>query len=443
MRERLTGLEASFLALERTGLPMHVAAVVVFDASGDEGPLTVDHLRRQVVSRLSRLPRLRRRVHFGSLGLARPEWSEVSRVDIVRHVYQHRLRAPGRQSQLANLCGLIHEGLLPRDRPLWQMHLIDGLEGHRQALVVKTHHAITDGIGGMELAQSLLDRRRFRRHPTHKKVPGHRMAGATASPHGWLQAITGVAFTAASGPFALASPFNSRVSSGRAFAMATLSMDQVRRAKQYLGVSVDDILLAAVAGGLEHYFRRTGRVVPPAMRAMLPASTRPASSKPQPGNHVTAVFIDLPLDSSDLGARARRIAISKDMLRTAHAGLGMSMLIELAGRLPAPLHQAAVRLIGGLPVANLVVSDVPGPEEPQFLLGHRIVACYPMLPLSSTIGLSIAAIRMGGTMGVGVTADPDLLPDPARLASMIEWSVNSLAPVLSETTAPGRARRAA
>jgi hypothetical protein len=448
MAERLSALEASFLALERPGLPMHVAGVVLLDAPPHHGrPVAIDDLRRLIASRLSRLPRFRQRVHFARLGLARAEWVPVARLDLASHLFQHRLPAPGRRSQLVALCAQIQEVPLPRDRPLWQMHLIDGLQGHRQALVIKAHHAITDGIGGMQLAETLFEHGPSSPRPVKKSLPDLRFACATSSANGWLQGLMGVAFTVAGGPIALASPFNGRVGDRRVFAMATLSMDKVRRLRHQLGVSVDDVFLATVAGGLHRYFERSGRVAPRAMRAMLPASTRQASRKLQAGNHVTPVFVDLPLDSGDLSTCARRIAVSKAVLRTVHAGLGASMLIEAAGWLPAPLHTAVVRVAGGLPVANLVLSDVPGPLQPRYLLGRPIVACYPMLPLSGAVGVSIAAISIGATMGVGVIADPRLLPHPDRLAIAIEQTITSFEPgrplAQPRRAARGRALRAA
>ncbi len=444
---RLTALEASFLALERPGLPMHVAAVSVLGAPTPEGgPMTLDDLSRLIASRISRVPRFRQRVQFKPLGLARAEWVPVAHPDLTRHVFHHLLPSPGRRSQLNALCARIQEDLLPRDRPLWQMHLIDGLQGHRQALVVKMHHAITDGIGGMELAEILLEGRSTGRART-RTTRRPRLARPTPSANAWLEGLAGMAFTIASGPIAQASPFNGRVGGRRVFATATLSMDRIRRVKQQLGVSIDDVLLAAVAGGLHTYFRHSGLVAPRAMKAMVPASTRLTSNKAQCGNYVTSVFVDLPLDSTDPAACARRIAVSKALLRTVHAGLGMSMLIGAAGLLPAPLHDALVRFAGGLPVANLVLSDVPGPDEPRSWLGHRIEACYPMLPLPGAVGVSIAAISMGGTMGVGVIADPNLLPDPDRLARAIEHALNSFEPALPSAAlrhpTHGRALRAA
>lgn len=428
--QRLTALEASFLALERPGLPMHVAAVVLLGAAAGQRPLTLDDVRTLIVSRLSRLPRFRERVRFAPLGLTRPEWIRVARPDLSRHIFEHHLRAPGQRSQLLELCARIQQKPLPRDLPLWQLHLIDGIEDGRQALVVKTHHAIADGVGAMELADRILEQGKPGQHAARKNLPAVHFACEEPNPSAWLEALAGVAFTAAGGPIALASPFNAPVGRRRAFAMATLSMDTIRQVKRDVGVSVDDVLLATVARGLQRYFRRGGLAAPRAMRAMVPASTRLPSRKAQGGNHVTTVFIDLPLDARDLPACARRIAITKAMLKTVHSSLGMSLLIEAAGRLPTPLHNALVRLAGNLPVANLVLSDVPGPLEPRFFLGRRVLACYPMLPLPGAVGVSIAAISMGGEMGIGITCDPKLLPDPERLARAIEHELDAfVAPV--------------
>jgi diacylglycerol O-acyltransferase / wax synthase len=310
------------------------------------------------------------------------------------------------------------------------MHLIDGLPDQRQALVVKTHHAITDGIGGIELAEVLLEPAQQVRRTARRKPLATRFASATHTSTSWLEALLGVAFTGASGPIALASPFNGRVGAQRVFATATLSMAEIRRVKERLGVSVDDVLLASVAIGMRRYFRRHRLSAPSAMRAMVPASTRPLSTRRWRGNHVTSVFIDLPLDTPDLPACARRIAISKAVLKSVHAGAGIAILIELAGWLPTPLHHAVVRIAGGLPFANLVLSDVPGVPEPRFLLGHRVLASYPMIPLPGRVGVSIAAISQGGTMGVGVTADPTFLSDPAHLGRAIEQALASFVDTL-------------
>jgi diacylglycerol O-acyltransferase len=446
----LTALEASFLAIERPGLPMHVAGVVVFDASSSAGgPLTLRDLRRLVKSRLLRLPKFRERVTPGWLGLLRPQWVEVATLDLDAHLFHHRLGSRGTTLRLTELCAQIHEEPLPRDRPLWQMHLIDGLEAGRQALVVKTHHCMGDGIAGIQIAEALFDTTAPRGKLMNAGVRPLRFAdhsGPTVL--GLAQALLGVAFTAAGGPLALAGPFNGRVGGERAFATATFPITLIRRLKRRLGGSVDDVLLAVVTAGIARQLsRQRYPEMPPALRAMIPVSTRRSADGSQLGNRVSAVFIDLPLDSTDLPALVRRIAASKSNLRSAHAAAGMSLLIEAAGRLPGPLHEAVVRLASSLPTFNLVMSDVPGPDEPLFILGRRILAAYPMIPLSGSAGLSVAAVSLAGQIGVGIVADPNLVPRPQRLAAEMEAVVRgferSQLPRASSPRAQGVHRRAA
>lgn len=422
MGDRLTTLEASFLALERRGLPMHVAGLVVFEPTGRRRRITAAELTAFITPRLRGLPALQKRVALAPLGLARAEWVPVERVNLKGHVYRHHLAAPGSRRQLEELCGLIHEGLLPRDRPLWQIHLIDGLEGGRQALLVKVHHAVIDGIGGLQLARSLLDRRR---RPRLAARGTRRVRVRKAGKADWHEGLEGMAHVVADGPLALPGPFNGWVGSRRAFAIANLSMDDVHLVKARLGVSSDDVLLTAVAGGLQSYFRESRVRAPKSMRAMVPASTRGAGMA-KTGVHVTSIFIDLPLDSSSLPDRARKISVSKAVLKSAHAGIGFAMLADLAGNLPASLHESLVRFAGRMPFANLVMSDVPGPLEQQVFLGRQIEAGYPLLPLPARVGVAIAAIRVGATMGIGITADPRHLHDASRLARSIERAMSAL-----------------
>ncbi len=409
-------MEASFLAVERPGLPMHVAGVVVIEGGT---PVTLPELRQLVASRLHRLPKFREVVRFGRLDATRASWTPVARIDLDAHLFHHRLPGPGRHAQLNALCGRIHERLLPRDRPLWEMHLIDGLEDGGQAVVIKTHHSIGDGIAGVQIARVLFDRAPGEKQTTWLQPTRFADGGGKWLLKG-LQSLMGIAFTVAGGPVALRGPFNGSVGASRVFATAVLPMEAIRRTKRLYGGSVDDVVLASVAAGLRRYLDAVQYPdIPHALRAMVPVSTGPTAASVL-GNHVTTVFIDLPLVAVDLPELIRIIATEKLQRRGAHEAAGMSLLIEAAGRLPHPMHETVVRMVARMPYANLVLSDVPGPDEPLYLLGHRITACHPMIPLPPEIGLSIATVSMGGVMSVGVVADPGLVPDVSRLARAIE-----------------------
>lgn len=440
---RMTALEASFLNLERPDVPMHVGAVSIIDGPQ---PLTPADLRRMVASRMRRLPRLRERVRMSPLGLARPRWERVERLDFDMHLFHHSLRGTGRRSQLFALCARIHEQRLSRDRPLWEMHLIDGLEGGRQALFVKTHHAVTDGLAGVELAEVLFDRPSSSPNAIDLRETRFSAAG-TPSPMATLQSLLGGAFTVAGGPIAFPGPFNGSVGPHRSFGAVLLPMNAILHAKREFGGSVDDVVLAIVAAGLTRYLRQVRYPeTPGALRAMLPVSTRTASTRPALGNCVTSVFVDLPLGSTDIRALVSRIAAEKSLLRSAHAAEGGTLAIEAAGLLPNPLHSTLLRFVSSLPFANLIVSDVPGPKEPLLLLGRPIIATFPLMPLPPVIGLAIAAMSVGAWMGLGVTVDPDLVPNPQRLANAIEATLSEAGrrqPAHQKTRQPAPSRRAA
>jgi diacylglycerol O-acyltransferase / wax synthase len=412
--DAVTPIEAAFLAMERPGLPMHVAAVLLLEG---HRPITIGEIRGLLESRLGRLPRFTQRLGSG-------RWVPAGRIDLKQHVVHHALDGAGTMPRLRELCARIHEQPLDRDRPLWEVHLIDGIHGHDQAVMVKTHHAITDGIAGVEVAEALFDREPAQ-HAVDRPVPAfgdhHKDSGLAA-----FQCLLGAAVTAAGGPIALDSPFNGPVGPRRSFAVTDIPLSVIRQAKHLFGGTVDDVVVAIVAAGLRTYLRETGYPDPPrALRAMLPVSTcaeRPGGV----GNHVTAVFVDLPMHVDDMHQLVNVIAAEKSVLRTSHAAAGVEMLVRATGLLPGPLQRSLVRFATSQRGSNLVLSDVPAPDAPMFLLGRRITGTYPMMPLGGDIGLSIAVFGMAGKLCVGVTVDPDLVPGARRVAEAIASVVSGL-----------------
>jgi hypothetical protein len=432
----LNALEASFLAMETPGTPMQVAGVSIFDG---KPPVTLGQLHVLMESRLRRLPMFRKRFVTDALGLTRGRWTRA-RIDLDAHLFQHRLGGRGRKSDLFALCARIQETPLAHEQPLWEVHLIDGLEGGEQALLVKTHHSITDGLAGIEIAEVLFDPPEGTPRP---HLPETRFATAKAVPGlGAVQSLLGLAFFAAGGPFTVPGPFNGPVGPHRVFGATPLPMDAVRRAKRRLGGSVDDVIVATVAAGLYRYLTDVGYPdMPRALRAMLPVSTRRPGGGVSLGNHVSSIFVDLPMYTDDVAELVPAIVHAKATLRIAHAAAGGSLLVAAAGLLPATVHRPLLQLVSALPFANLVLSDVPGPAAPLELLGHPIKVCYPLMPLTRNIGLSIAAVSLGGSVGIGVTADPALVPNPQRVARAIGRSFAVLEPRRPVRAAPRRSER--
>lgn len=417
--ERLGALDASFIQVERQGLPMHVAGLMFLDsASRSRGPIQPAELRRRLRQRLPDLPRLRTRLAEAPLGLGRPAWVPDDHFDLDRHVERFVLAPGGGWRDLLRLAGELHGRLLPRDRPLWRVALIDGLPQGQQALMTTTHHAATDGIAGVEVAHAIFD------HPSSQPAgPAARpnglfgAAGNAGGPARVLQAAMGAARYLAGGPVAVPGPFNGPVGPRRALATADLRLEDAVGIKEQLGGTVDDVLLASVALALGRHLQQAGvRTEGLRLRAMVPVSMRAGGNGL--GNRVTATFLDLPVDLPPVRC-LHHVAAAKALGRTWHEPLGLHVALEAAGLAPPLLAAPVIWMLCSLPFANLIVSDIPGPEEPLSLLGARLTAAYPLMPLAASVGLSIGVLRIGRAMGVGIMTDPDLVPGGEQLAQEV------------------------
>jgi WS/DGAT/MGAT family acyltransferase len=424
MTEQLGALDHAFVLVEREGLAMHVGGLAVLDPTARPGgPIRPAELRRRLRARLRDLPRLTARLHAEPLRPDRSVWLPAPDFDVGDHVEQWTLAPGSGWPELLRLAGELHGRLLPRDRPLWRMSLIDGLPGGRQALLTETHHAITDGIAGVQVTRTIFDR------PAHA-------APARAGPNGFfgsdgrtdglthaLQAAAGAARYLAGGPVAAPGPFNGAVGPRRALATADLGLADAIAIKRRLGGSVDDVVLAAMALALGTYLRRLGQPTEGRrLRTMVPVSTLAGAGGL--GNHVTATFLDLPVGLPPAPC-LQEIAAAKALHRTWHEPLGVRAALDAAGLVPPALASPLTQVLCALPFAHLIVSDVPGPSEPMSLLGAPMVGTYPLMPLTASIGLSVAVVTIGGAMGVGITTDPDLV-DGADLARSVESAFQDL-----------------
>jgi diacylglycerol O-acyltransferase / wax synthase len=452
--ERMTSLDASFWYMERPSMHMHVAATSVFEPRED-GPLTFQDVRRVVRTRIHLAPRLRQRVLAIPFNLARPVWVDDDRFDLTLHLHNEAIPAPGGRTELEDAVGRALSVPLDRSRPLWEIHVFEGLEASRTAVLLKLHHAMADGIGGMLVASVLFDLEadaespepaagRWRPLPlpsaqellfeaareslTH---PVGALGRAVEAPSRALAEVAGViggARSIAGLGRPPAGPFDVMVKPARRFAMAEVPFDVVHRAKAGLDATVNDIVLAAVAKGLHDLLELRG--VPTrgrSLRVMVPVSVRSGAEEGDVGNRVAPAFLDVPVGAMRPRARLQRISRATKALKASSMAVGADSIIGLGALAPAAIHAMAARVVSRARWFNLVVSNVPAPQIPLYLGGARMLATYPGMPLAENCGLSIACTSLAGTMAFGLTADWDAVPDVEKLARAIEGGLEELA----------------
>jgi diacylglycerol O-acyltransferase len=455
--ERLSVLDASFLYLERPAVHMHVAGVAILDPSTRPGGrLTGEDLSRLVASRIHLVPRFRQKVVVPPLGLSRPVWVDDADFDIGFHLRRAALPSPGGRRELADFVQRVHSRPLDRTKPLWEMYLIEGLEDGYVAVLVKSHHAMIDGLSGIDIATVLVD---FTPEPqeirpvawTAQPEPSPRdllvrsLADQLSNPVRAVVEGAGRALRAPQEALARAGrvlggmgsllsrgqappgPFNVPVGPNRRFAMAEVPVADARAVKNALGGTVNDVVLAAVTGALRSQLKRRGeRVRGLSLRALVPVSTRDPSQRSPLGNEVSMFFVDLPVGVADPARRLHRLTAATKELKSSHQAVAATALINSAQWAPPTLHGLAARLLTRQRWVNLIVSNVPGPQVPLYLGGARLLVTYPVMPLGETVALSAAVTSLSGTMGFGFTGDWDAVPDVDVLAEGLVEAMDDL-----------------
>ena len=439
--ERLSVLDASFLYLERGGVHMHVAGLVILDPkTRTDGALRDADLATLIQDRIHLVPRFRQKAVFPPFGLGRPVWVDDQDFDVEFHLRRAALPAPGGRKELADFVQRVHSRPLDRSKPLWEMYFIEGLEDGYVAVLSKTHHAMIDGISGMDIATVMFDltrepqaieRKRWKpqpepvarevlvdavrdqvTHPLMSLADGFGRA-IRAPQEAWDQArlvLGGIGEILSKGQ-APHGPFDARIGTNRRFAMAEVPVADAKAVKNALGGTVNDVVLAVVTGSLRKLLEHRGERPKGSLRAMVPVSTRDPSKRMALGNQVSMFFAELPVGIADPAKRLKKIAEETKELKSSHQAIAATRLINTAQWTPPTLHGLAARLVARQRFANLVVSNVPGPQVPLYLNGAQLVVAYPVMPLAPTLGLSVAVTSLSGTMGFGFTGDWDAVPD--------------------------------
>jgi len=446
--DRLTTLDTSFLWLERPDAPVHVGAVAVFEGApllDERGEPRLDELRARVLARLDRLPRLRRRLARVPLDLDRPVWVDDPDFDIADHVRAVRVPAPGDDEQLRRLAERLHSESLPRDRPLWDLHVVTGLAGDRVGLVERVHHALVDGVGGVELATLLLDLTPDAPAPPPRSAwtpapPPDGVALATTSVLGAITAplraaravaraatrpdravrtalrtAQGLASLAGDGLLAPATSLNAPIRGRRRLEWLRVPLDGVRAAARRAGGTVNDVVLAAVAGGLRALLAGRREPLPGhrVVKVLVPVSRREGGSAGSLGNEVSAIAAPLPVGIGDPDERLRAVAATMRRLKAAPQAEALEALLRGTDALPAPLARAVARAVERQPFVNMVVTNVPGPPFPLYAAGARMLEAYPVVPLGANLTIGVAVLSYDGALSLTTTADTEACPDVA------------------------------
>jgi len=471
-RDRLTGLDSSFLHLERDTAHMHVAGCAVFDGP----PPTHEELLEEIEARLHLVPRYRQRLAFVPLQQGRPVWVDDPHFKVSFHVRHTALPRPGGEEELKRLVGRVFSQPLDRTRPLWEIWLVEGLADGRFALLSKTHHALVDGISGVDIATVLFDASPDPMPvapPDHEwvprplpssaelladalleraTVPGEIARGLRATLRG-PRAVAGKLGVALAGLGAMAwsglqaappSPFNVRIGPHRRFTWVRGDLAQFKAIKNSLGGTVNDVVLAVVAGGLGSYMRLHGHPTEDVvLRAMVPVSVRADIERGALGNRVAAMWAPLPVGVGDPVARLHTISAAMREVKASGQAVGAEVLTALSGFAPPTIMAQAARLQARQRLFNLVVTNVPGPQQPLYVLGRKLRALYPMVPLAENTALGIAIMSYNGQLNFGLTADFDALEDVDTLADELYSAIEELAAAAGAKVGNGGRRSAA
>ncbi|GIK78048.1 MAG: wax ester/triacylglycerol synthase family O-acyltransferase [Thermoleophilia bacterium] len=464
--DRLTGLDTSFLHLERDGAHMHVAATMIFDGAAPDFGDFKEHLR----SRLHLVPRFRQKLRFVPLDQGRPVWVDDPHLNLDYHVRHTALPAPGSEEQLRTFAARVFSQELDRARPLWEMWVVDGLDGGRFAIVSKSHHCLVDGISGVDITTVLFDAEPEpaaagnppqwipRPEPSPLQILGSALTERLTQPAEIVrgaralirrpsralaavrEAIGATGAIAGKGLAAPDSPLNVEIGPYRRFAWVRADLADLRRIKEVYGGTVNDVVLTVVAGAIGRHLRGRGqdtdRLV---LKAMVPVSIRSTEQRGALGNQVTAMMAPLPVWCEDPIERLGVVRRSMGNLKRSKQAVGANLLAEMTDFAPPTVVSQAARLQSRQRFFNLVVTNVPGPQFPLYVLGHKLRDIFPMVPLAKRQAVCVGIMSYDGGINFGLIGDYEGMPGLATLADDLDEELASLAALAPRTAGNGAA----
>ena len=461
--ERLSSIDASFLTNETSSAHMHVGAILIFEGP----PPTYDDFLGHVESRMHLVPRFRQKLAFPPVETGRPFWVDDPHFHLAYHVRHSALPSPGSEEQLRNIAGRVFSQGLDRSKPLWELWLIQGLEQNRFALITKTHHALVDGVSGVDIGTVLFDLKPVPEpiEPERDWVPHPQPSSAELAARGIVGAarapvqLARRAVRAASHPErtarrvvetgeALAEvawnftnpapevPLNTEIGSHRRFAWSRAELDNFKRIKNVFGGTVNDVVLAVVSGALRSWLRSRGiKTEGLELRALVPVSIRGEDERSQLGNRIAAMRGPLPVYIEDPVRRLDTVRRAMDGLKESKQALGAEVISRFNDFAPPTLLAQASRINFSTRLFNLIVTNVPGPQIPLYVLGRELQDVFPVAFLPENHALAIAIMSYNGGIDFGLLGDYDAMEDIDMLATGLSESLADLLSAAEEAEA--------
>jgi len=458
--DRLTALDQAFLQMERPGLPMHVASVGIFEAGpllDDRGALRLDDVVAHLEARAGLLPRLRQRVWEPPGDIGHASWVDDEDFDMRRHVDVVAVPAPGDEEALRTLAAETFAGTLDRRHPLWHLRFVTGLDGDRVALIQRTHHAMVDGISGVDVAAVVLE---LSPDGATVEVPepppvaapsvldeveelvgraAHAPAAAAAVIARALthpgeavrrsrSLVDAVATVLGDGVSAPDCSLNVPIGDRRELVWVRTRLSALKSAGREHGATANDVLLSAIAGGLRAQLVHRGEVLQTGryLKLLVPVSLRTQDERGALGNKVAAYLPALPIGIGDPVGRLQATSATMKRLKGHHEDQVSDLLLRLADALPVGVAAALARTVEHQAFVNLVVTNVPGPPVPLYLLGARMLEAFPIVPLGGNLSEEIAILSYEDAVTIGITVDPDSCPDVDVFVAGLRRSLDEL-----------------
>jgi diacylglycerol O-acyltransferase len=475
LNRRLSGIDAAFLYLERKEIPLNIAAVGIFD-----GPLPFREFVATIDSKLDLVPRYRQIAVPPLFNVGYPTWEYDPDFDIKRHIFRVRLDAPGGEAELEALASRLLSQVLDRGKPLWEMHVVEGLKDGGGALIVRTHHALADGVAGAALLRIMLDPTLEASHAPHKPrtrppIPPRVERTLTEQISGAIQSALENVVAAEAGLLSMADglisdrgqnalqelatllpellqpperfPFNKPCSGDRKFCWSEVDLSQAQAIRAALGGKLNDCILSVVVRAVARYIRLHGEKVNGRfLRVVCPVNLRGGEQGESLGNRITFLPVVLPLDVRDPAEMLRAVTTRMEIMKGVRAAELIAIAASCLGTTPASVQEMFWRGLPmiplPLPLLNIICTNVPGSPTPLYMVGRRLLASYPHVPTGYELGLGVAVQSYDGKLFFGITADAHVAPDVAKLRDYIQISFRELCKAAGvKTTKPRTAKR--